>query len=314
MRVYKESAQMGREEITPEELELINMYAKSPLTAQQVFTFSLLLCDNEIDRDGECFPIPSLERLCELLPGTTGITDHSWSASNQIARVYRAEVVKDPAKQTSYGEEYAYLKAWAYMLDTEANGEIIAQIKGGIKKEVSIGCSVKTVECSICSRPIGENGCPHIRGQEYDGTVCRGLLKEPEDVYEWSFVAVPSQTEAGVMKRFAPSDCGTFKEYVERSGREDFIVQYEGLRKRAKLGDEYIESVKKEVIKLGLLSGMWHEDTALANAAGKLDFSELMSLKTAFEKRVDELYPPESQLYRESRELKKSVPETEFMV
>ena len=116
------------------------------------------------------------------------------------------------------------------------------------------------------------------------------------------------------MKRFAPSDCGTFKEYVERSGREDFIVQYEGLRKRAKLGDEYIESVKKEVIKLGLLSGMWHEDTALANAAGKLDFSELMSLKTAFEKRVDELYPPESQLYRESRELKKSVPETEFMV
>ena len=55
MRVYKETEHIEHEEITPLELELINMYAKSPLAAEQVFTFSLLLCDNEIDRDGECF-------------------------------------------------------------------------------------------------------------------------------------------------------------------------------------------------------------------------------------------------------------------
>ncbi len=313
MRVYKETEHMGHEEITPRELELINMYAKSPLAAEQVFTFSLLLCDNEIDRDGECFTLASLEKLCRLIPGTTGITDHTWSASNQIARVYRAEVVKDTARQTSYGEEYAYLKAWAYMLDTEANAEIIAQIQGGIKKEVSIGCSVKTIECSICGRPIGESGCPHIRGQEYDGVVCRGILKDPEDVYEWSFVAVPAQAEAGVMKKFAPSSCPTFKDFVEKSGREDFISQYESLKKSAKLGETYLENVRTEVVKLGILSGMWREDASLAGAAAKLEFSELMDLKSAFQKRVDEMYPPESQLYRE-REQHPNTPETEFMV
>ena len=313
MRVYKENAHMGNEEITPQDMELINMFAKSPLSPEQVFSFSILLCDNETDRDGECFTLDSLEKLCQLLPGTTGISDHSWSSSNQIARVYRAEVVHDPARQTSYGDEYAYLKAWAYMLATEANADIISQIQGGIKKEVSIGCSVKTVECSICSRPIGESGCPHIRGQVYDGVVCRGILKDPEDVYEWSFVAVPAQTEAGVMKKFAPSMCTSFKEFVEKSGREDFISQFFSLEKRAEIGDVYIDTVRQEVLKLGILSGMWQDDCPIAHMTKKLDFTELMSLKSAFQKRVDELYPPESQLYREPVQCP-NAPESEFMI
>ena len=37
------------------ELERINQFAKTPLTAEQVYTFTLRLCDNEVDRDLERF-------------------------------------------------------------------------------------------------------------------------------------------------------------------------------------------------------------------------------------------------------------------
>ena len=35
------------------ELAAINRFAKSPLRAEEVYTFSLRLCDNEVDRDWE---------------------------------------------------------------------------------------------------------------------------------------------------------------------------------------------------------------------------------------------------------------------
>ena len=34
-----------------EELEVINRYAKTALTEEQVYAFSVRLCDNEVDRD-----------------------------------------------------------------------------------------------------------------------------------------------------------------------------------------------------------------------------------------------------------------------
>ena len=34
------------------ELELINRFAKAELTAEQVYTFSVRLCDNEVDTEG----------------------------------------------------------------------------------------------------------------------------------------------------------------------------------------------------------------------------------------------------------------------
>ncbi len=37
------------------ELAAINRFAKSPLRAEEVYTFSLRLCDNEVDRDWERF-------------------------------------------------------------------------------------------------------------------------------------------------------------------------------------------------------------------------------------------------------------------
>ena len=42
--------------------------------------------------------------------------------------------------------------------------------------------------------------CEHRHGKTYDGTLCVMALDDPQDAYEVSFVAVPAQPEAGVIK------------------------------------------------------------------------------------------------------------------
>ena len=60
------------EAVTPEELALINTYTRRPLTAEEVYVFSVTLCDNDVDRDGERFPVESLFALEKLFVGKTG--------------------------------------------------------------------------------------------------------------------------------------------------------------------------------------------------------------------------------------------------
>ena len=91
--------------LTKEELEQINHFSKAELTADQVYTFSVRLCDNEVDRDFERFGTEDLERLGELFLGKSGIFDHQWSAKGQTARIYRTEVVREPGTVTAAGDK-----------------------------------------------------------------------------------------------------------------------------------------------------------------------------------------------------------------
>ena len=105
---------MNNTNLTAEqELELINKYTRTPLDESQVYVFSLTLCDNEVDRDFECFSTKSLDVLGEMFVGKTGISDHTWSSSRQVARIFDTEVIEDYAKSTTYGETYTYIKARA---------------------------------------------------------------------------------------------------------------------------------------------------------------------------------------------------------
>ena len=87
--------------LTKEELDQINRFSKAELTADQVYTFSVRLCDNEVDRDFERFGTEDLDRLGELFLGKSGIFDHQWSAKGQTARIYRTEVVREPGTVTA---------------------------------------------------------------------------------------------------------------------------------------------------------------------------------------------------------------------
>ena len=49
--------------VTEAELEAIARYSRRRLTAEEVYTFPLVLCDNDLDRDHECFTDAALEKL-----------------------------------------------------------------------------------------------------------------------------------------------------------------------------------------------------------------------------------------------------------
>ena len=88
------------------------------------------------------------------------------------------------------------------MIRTDSNQDLIREIDGGIKKEVSVSCAAKTSRCSLC----GSTGaCSHEKGKVYAGKLCYRELDDISDVYEWSFVAVPAQVHAGVTKQFGGS-------------------------------------------------------------------------------------------------------------
>ena len=173
--------------VTAEELARINRFAKKELRAEEVYTFAVKLCDNEVDRDFERFDRAALEKLSELFVGRTGIFDHSWSAGGQTARIYRAEVIEEETRTTA-GDKYCWCKGWAYMLRTEKNAELIAEIEGGIKKEVSVGCSAAKRSCSICGKDAGL--CEHERGKYYGGKLCyvvlRAQVRELEELETFS--------------------------------------------------------------------------------------------------------------------------------
>ena len=60
-----------------------------------MFLFRIAACDNQVDRDGERFPLQTLEELAPMFLGKSGIFDHDWSAKGQAARIYRTQIVQE---------------------------------------------------------------------------------------------------------------------------------------------------------------------------------------------------------------------------
>ena len=135
--------------LTAEDLEKINRYTRRAFQEEELYTFSVVLCDNEVDRDMERFTVPALERLGELFLGKTGIFDHAPQAQNQAARIYDCRVECLPERVTRAGEAYHRLVARAYLPRCPKNEEFILELESGIKKEVSVGCSVAEATCAL---------------------------------------------------------------------------------------------------------------------------------------------------------------------
>lgn len=192
--------------VPAEDMELINRLARRELSAEEVYTFPVVLCDNETDRDGERFSAAALERLAELFVGKTGIFDHDAKGRSQTARIYAAEVVRDPERVTRAGEVYSCVRAKAYMMRNAGSADLISEIDGGIKKEVSVSCSVSRKVCGLCGADMRASPCSHIKGQYYGGKLCDVVLDGVTDAYEWSFVAVPAQPAAGITKSLGAAD------------------------------------------------------------------------------------------------------------
>lgn len=288
---------------SPENSDLadINRFTRREFPAEELYTFSVILCDNEIDRDFERFTDGALEKLAELFVGKTGIFDHVPSGKNQAARIYRTEVTTDSGRQTRTGENYRCLRAKAYMI-RQGNEELIAEIDGGIKKEVSVGCSVNAARCSICGADR-RDGCEHRKGTSYGGQLCHHVLDEPSDAYEWSFVAVPAQVGAGVTKGFSHENktaplrdwSSIWKAFNEEhqelvlTGSEIRLIRQHmlSLEADAACGAIYREDLKKEVRRLAFLAEEEIPPEIFDAVVEKMNISELAAFREAYAARVD---------------------------
>ena len=75
---------------TEQDMELVNRYTRRAFAPDEVYIFSVVLCDNDVDRDFERFTVESLFQMEKLFVGKTGIYDHSPRAVNQTARILTA--------------------------------------------------------------------------------------------------------------------------------------------------------------------------------------------------------------------------------
>ena len=194
-------------EVTEDDLKKINKFTLSPLEAEQVFTFKAVLGDNETDdRNYEPFNLQALKDLQKLYVGKTVIKDHKASSDNQVARIYDTELV-ETGKTTKAGEPLTQLVAKLYMVVTDTNKDLIAEIKAGIKKEVSTGCRPKKLICSICGTDNMKTYCSHFAGVSYDKNgkkeTCLMTIDGAKEAYELSFVAIPAQPRAGTTKHYS---------------------------------------------------------------------------------------------------------------
>ncbi len=229
----------------------INKYALKELLPDEVFAFPVILCDNEIDRDGEKFTDHALKLLAPLFIGKSGIFDHEMSAKNQVARIYKTEIEQVSARN-EVGEPLKRLKGWAYMLRTDATNEYISKIEAGILKEVSVGFGVNRSICSVCGGAMGYFRCAegHEKGMTYEGVRCYGILDEPHDAYEFSFVAVPAQRGAGVTKAVA-EDVKTAFDILNSADLSNYKAEIDALfavREAAKL-DETEKEKRAEILR-----------------------------------------------------------------
>lgn len=177
-------------------IDKVNRFSRRALSEEEVYIFSVVLCDNEIDHDYECFSDSALETLKKLFIGRAGVFDYVSSTTNLTARIFDTELVTDNSRTTKYGASYKYLKVSAYMVRTAENKSFIAEIDGGIKKEVSISCSTAKRICSICGCNKNKGNCSHEKWKSYGGKQCYTILDDITDAYEWSFVSVPIQANA----------------------------------------------------------------------------------------------------------------------
>lgn len=276
-------------------LEQLNAFTRRNHTLDEVYLFDLILCDNEIDRDGDCFSDAALAELQKRFVGVTGIFDHNPKSANQTARIFRTELRTEPERLTKAGKPYRCLAANAYMVRTAGNADLIREIDAGIKKEVSISCAVGARVCSVCGKNHLHKPCSHIKGRTYGGTLCYTTLDQVTDVYEWSFVAVPAQRHAGVTKTLGGT-AGDAETEILRAAYDDALS----------LLDRVSEFLRRDVIRLCYRWGENGTSKELAKSVLHMDTAELLTLRQSLMMSMEPV-SQKPQLVPDSHDAEKSV-------
>lgn len=367
------------EDITDDDMVLINKHTRREFTADEVYIYPIVLCDNESDRDYEYFTKKDLDILSDLFIGKTFIQDHTWSSENQHSRIFKSEVVKVPGKTVENdtrlkGKPYYQLKAWAYTVK-KGHEHLIENIEAGILKEVSVGFRIEDMECDICGNSFYDGSkCSHYPGKEYEYNgvkqVCYLHMKNPTEAFEVSFVAVPAQPAAGVIKgikieglkkgfkdniKHAKTERSIFYAKLNKRGEismeklKELVIKAKSsesdvveipvsdlekdlgiydeaivkatkaedklkeLEPKAKMGEAYIDDLKKECNRLGKMAeGKSFNEEVMKSIFDKCNLEELKAFKKQYEDKVDELYPPQPQVKSNEGQINTIVDNSDF--
>lgn len=284
---------------TNEDLAKIQQFSRRELLPEEIYVFNVDLCNNDIDRDFEKFSVETLEQMAKLFVGKTGIFDHSMKSSDQTARIFDAFVERINGKKTADGEDFYCLKAKAYMLNNEQNRSLIDSIEAGIKKEVSVSCSVDKAYCSICSTDRKRAACEHRKGKVYGDRLCFNILTDATDAYEFSFVAVPAQREAGVTKSFSLKEEAEMQDIVKmisqgdeltlsKSQTSELYSYIEGLKQEAELGEAYKKKLIKQVVELFKSAFPKMDEALFVSVASVMTSKELLGFCDGMKKSLNE--------------------------
>ena len=102
--IKKKSFELNPVDSTDIELNLINQHTVKPLAPEDVYTFKVVLCDNDVDRVNDKMSNEFLNQFAEASKSLTGLKDHDWDIDNQISRLYDTEVVTDETNLNKLGE------------------------------------------------------------------------------------------------------------------------------------------------------------------------------------------------------------------
>lgn len=161
--------------ISDNDMKQINKYTRKDFVRDNIYAFTVTLCDNRIDKDFEMISTDCLYQLKKLALGSTGILTES-----KTAKIYG---VND--RVTLIDNEYViHLEAQAYMPKDCIKKEELEKILND--SEVSIVFSARNKTCSICGNNF--NFCGHHKGQKYDNKLCYAILDKPTGFYEWSVI------------------------------------------------------------------------------------------------------------------------------
>ena len=284
---------------TNEDLAKIQQFSRRELLPEEIYVFNVDLCNNDVDRDYEKFSVETLKQMAELFVGKTGIFDHSMKSADQTARIFDAFVERVNGKKTADGEDFYSLKAKAYMLNNEQNRSLIDSIEAGIKKEVSVSCSVDKAYCSICHTDRKRAACDHRKGKMYGDRLCFNILTDATDAYEFSFVAVPAQREAGVTKSFSLKEEAEMQDIVKMISQGDEITlsksqtnelysYIEGLKQEAELGEAYKKKLIKQVVDLFKSAFPKMDEALFVSVASVMTSKELLGFCDGMKKSLNE--------------------------
>ena len=261
---------------------------EATLEARELVCFGTNKSREELARDGGLYASPELEhRVRDLvrrhLEGEpVAYLIGEWEFYGLPLDISRDVLIPRPDTEVLAENGATYLKGWAYMLRGAETDGLIREIDGGIKKEVSIGCAVKRRMCSICGAEYG--ACEHVKGETYGAERCAAVLCEAVDAYEFSFVAVPAQKQAGVLQKQTGGGVPV----------DEFALKK--LQKEAELGKAYRQELETRVTRAALLLGLELDAGLMKRIVRGMAAEELKGLSEGLERRTAELFAPEPQM------------------